>query len=151
VILVAVALLDVNVLLALAWPNDHYHRAARQWFVAQRSQRWATCPLTQLAFVRLSAQPVVVKATITIPEALRFLETAISAPEPEFWPLEDGLNLLLPEICERLIGHRRLTDAVLLDLAIRKAGKLATFDRGIANLLSSGSSHRGALEIIPLA
>lgn len=149
-ILVAVALLDVNVLLALAWPSDLDHREARQWFAAQRSQRWSTCLLTQIAFVRLSAQPAVVRATITIPAALRFLETAVSAPEHEFWSLDYGLDVL-PEIRERLMGHQQLTDAVLLDLAIRKGGKLATFDRRIETLLPRDSPHRAALEILPIA
>jgi len=146
---VAIALLDVNVLLALAWPNHVHHEAAHRWFDATRSQGWATCPLTQVAFVRLSAQPAVVKTTIAVSEAIRALEANIALAEHVFWSLEHGITQTLPGIRERLMGHHQLTDALLLDLAIRRGGKLATFDRRVENLLPPGSLHRSALEILP--
>ena len=37
------ALLDVNVLMALAWPNHVHHAPARSWFNARRKSGWATC------------------------------------------------------------------------------------------------------------
>ena len=39
---------------------------------------------------------------------------------------------------ERLLGHRQVTDAHLLSLAIRHRGRLATFDRGILDLVPEG-------------
>ena len=50
------ALLDVNVLLALAWPNHQFHSSARRWF-ADHEGAWCTCVVTQLGFVRLSSNP----------------------------------------------------------------------------------------------
>ena len=41
-------LLDVNVLLALAWPNHQFHVAAIER-LERKKERWATCALTQLA------------------------------------------------------------------------------------------------------
>ena len=143
------ALLDVNVLLALAWPNHIHHDAAHRWFAGQRPHGWATCPLTQLAFVRLSSQPSVAKTTVTVSEAMRALESNLSAPEHEFWTLEQGVPEIHPEIRRRLMGHHQLADAFLLDLAIRKEGKLATFDRRLEQLLEPGSDHRSSLEILP--
>jgi toxin-antitoxin system PIN domain toxin len=116
---VAGALLDVNVLLALAWPHHVHHRAAREWFGAHRSQGWATCPFTQAAFVRLSSQPAAVKVAVTVQDAVRTLETAVAAAEHVFWPIEHGIPEILPEIRTRLMGHRQLADGLLLDLAIR--------------------------------
>ncbi|MCW5982523.1 MAG: hypothetical protein KIT09_30835 [Bryobacteraceae bacterium] len=98
----AVALLDVNVLLALAWPHHVHHRAAREWFAAHRSQGWATCPFTQAAFVRLSSQPAAVKVAVTVQDAMRTLETAVAAAEHVFWPNEHGIPEILPEIRARL-------------------------------------------------
>jgi len=141
-------LLDVNVLLALAWPNHVHHEWAHQWFASRRGSQWATCPLTQLAFVRLSAQPVVVKTAITVADALRALVLNTSVPEHVFWPLEFGIADVSEEIRERLIGHHRLADAILLELAIRNKGRLATFDRRLESLLSPDSEHRAALEIL---
>ena len=56
---VSVSLLDVNVLLALAWPTHVHHLAAHRWFAENHDAGWATCPLTQLGFVRLAMQPAV--------------------------------------------------------------------------------------------
>ena len=60
----SVSLLDVNVLLALAWPTHIHHAAAHRWFAENCAAGWATCPLTQLGFVRLGMQPAVVKIPI---------------------------------------------------------------------------------------
>jgi len=147
---VAVALLDANVLLALAWPHHVHHKAAREWFAAHRSRGWATCPWTQAAFVRISSQPGAVKTAVTVQDAVRTLETAVAAPEHVFWSVEHGLPEILPEIRTRLMGHRQLSDGLLLDLAIRRGGKLATLDRGVENLLAADSPHRQALEVLPL-
>ena len=144
-----VALLDVNLLLALAWPNHIHHDAAHRWFATQRAKGWATCPLTQLGFVRLSSQPSVVKTTVSVSEAIRALEINLSAVEHQWWPLEYGVVQILPEIRNRLMGHHQLSDALLLDLAIRKGGKLATLDQRLEHLLPAGSQHRSALEILP--
>jgi predicted nucleic acid-binding protein len=38
-----------------------------------------------------------------------------------------------------LIGHRQITDAYLVALAIRNKGKLATLDRGIQQWVPAGS------------
>jgi len=143
-----VMLLDVNVLMALAWPTHVHHGAARRWFGAKRSGGWATCPHTQLAFLRLSIQPVVVKTAITFADALAGLATSLAAPEHEFWPLDYPVVEILPEIRSRLVGHQQLGDALLLDLAIRRSGRLATFDRRLYRLLAAESPHQGAVELL---
>src|ERR1700741_1492528 len=47
-------LLDVNVLLALAWPNHQFHAESIRR-LEHASAQWATCALTQLGFIRLSS------------------------------------------------------------------------------------------------
>jgi len=54
-------LLDVNALLALAWPNHQFHDAVVERLERQPASLWATCALTQLGFVRLSSNPKVVE------------------------------------------------------------------------------------------
>lgn len=71
---------------------------------------------------------------MAVSEAMRSLELNLSVPDHEFWPLEYG---------------NQLTDALLLDLAIRRGGRLATFDRRLESLLAASSAHRPALEILP--
>lgn len=43
-----IRLLDVNVLIALAWPNHVHHDAAGSWFARLRRTGWATCALATL-------------------------------------------------------------------------------------------------------
>lgn len=142
------ALLDVNVLIALQWPGHSLHAAAVGWFRAHRAGGWATCPLTQAGFARLYSQPHVVGTEIPVREALRVLEANIQEPDHVFWPMTVSIAQLLPEIRERIAGHQQLTDALLLDLAIRNGGRLVTLDQRVTHLLPANSPHRAALEVI---
>lgn len=49
------ALLDVNVLVALAWTNHVHHEAATSWFRTHGARGWATSPFTEAGFVRVSS------------------------------------------------------------------------------------------------
>lgn len=40
-----IALLDTNVLLALAWPNHQHHAQAHAWFNLEAKNGWATCAI----------------------------------------------------------------------------------------------------------
>ncbi len=48
-----------------------------------------------------------------------------------------------------MLGHKQVTDAYLLGLAIRNQGRLATFDQGVLSLLPPGDARRECVEIIP--
>ena len=52
-----VALLDVNVLVALFQPDHVHHELAHDWFAENRRAGWATCPITETGLVRLLANP----------------------------------------------------------------------------------------------
>ena len=133
-----VALLDVNALVALAWPNHVHHEAAHLWFRKQQERGWATCPLTESGFVRVSSNPMTTPEARTPAEALELLERMVAAAGQVFW--RDDVSLATDELLfrERLFGHRQVTDAHLLALAIRRGGRLATFDRGILQLVPGG-------------
>jgi predicted nucleic acid-binding protein len=47
---------------------------------------------------------------------------------------------------ERVVGYRQVTDAHLLTLATRRSGSLATFDRGVAELVPDTPA---SVELIP--
>lgn len=136
--------------MAPAWPSHVHHRQARCWSAGQPAQGWATCPLTEAGFVRLSSQPAAVETAVGVREAIRTLEAAVAAPEHVSWPLDHGIGGLSPEIRRRLMGPRQTTEAVLPDLAIRRGGKLATLGRRAENLLAADSAHREALEVLSL-
>ncbi|MSV29367.1 MAG: VapC toxin family PIN domain ribonuclease [Bryobacterales bacterium] len=145
-----VSLLDVNVLLALAWPNHIHHVAAHRWFTEKYAAGWATCPLTQLGFGRLAMQPAVVKIPILFGDVMEALARMTANGAHTFWPVEGGLADIRDEIRVRVVGHQQLTDAVLLDLAIRHQGRLATFDKRILALLPPDTDPPDAVAIIPV-
>ncbi len=140
-------LLDVNVLIALAWPNHTQHAAAIDWFVAKGKASWATCPSTQSSFVRISSNQRILADARTPQVAFQVLERLVALPGHTF--ICDDIALVsAPEIKRKsLLGHNQIADAHLLALAIRHEVKLATFDRGIQQLLRD-RSQAGCIELI---
>ena len=129
------ALLDVNVLVALAWPNHVHHRLARSWFENNHVRGWATCSITENGFVRVSSNPRVVDEARTPAEAVMLLRRLVKLEGHRFW--KDGISIARAEASdvERIRGYRQVMDAHLIALASRHGGRLATFDRKIAGLL----------------
>ena len=52
-----VALLDVNVLVALFDPSHVHHTAAHDWFADRGEEGWATCPITENGLLRIVGHP----------------------------------------------------------------------------------------------
>jgi toxin-antitoxin system PIN domain toxin len=123
-------LLDVNLLLALAWPAHVHHRDAHDWFHRKRAAGFATCPLTQLGFVRISSNPRFTKEAATPFAALTLLARITELKEHVFWP--DSLScrqaFAKPPL---IVGHQQFTDFYLIALAETNGGILATFDRAV--------------------
>lgn len=133
----AVWLLDANLLIALTHAAHVHHTEAHRWFALQPQRRWASCSLTQLAFVRLTSNPKVVGEIISPAEAMRALATMTEQAGHEYWP-ESPEPVQVPTLhSAALVGHRQVTDAYLLGLAAHKGERLATLDRG---LLSFGNA-----------
>ena len=141
-------LLDVNVLIALTWRHHVHHDAAKSWFVKVRGNGWATCPLTEAGFVRLSCNPSVVKQSVTPADAIALLARLRRLESHAFWAMEQSITALPPAILARIQGYRQIADAMLLGLAARQGGQLATLDTGIADLLAEGERHW--VETIPV-
>jgi hypothetical protein len=146
---VTVGLLDVNMLIALTWPTHVHHLPAHAWFAENSPSGWATCPLTQCAFVRISSNRRIIPEAVTPREALALLEEVVRQESHTIW--QDDIGVLDDRIpSELLVGHRQITDAYLLGLAIRNEGRLVTLDTGISELLPARSPHRNALQIVRL-
>ena len=141
-------LLDINVLIALAWPNHVHHAAARAWFEDRRDDGWATCLLTEAGFVRVSCNAAVVQHSVTPLDAITVLNRLTRLGSHVFWPLGESILHLPASIGARLQGYRQVTDAVLLAAAMQRDGELATFDRGIERLVSE--VERSHLRVIPV-
>jgi uncharacterized protein len=133
-----VALLDVNVLIALAWPNHVHHRQALAWFRQHQSLGWATCPISQSGFGRVSSNPLIAERAPTPREALGLLTRIIALPHHVFW-VDDTPFAASDFVDEsKLLSYRQVSDAHLLGIALRHGGRLATLDRGIAALAPDG-------------
>lgn len=129
----AVWLLDANLLIALTHSSHIHHAEAHTWFAAQPKRRWATCALTQLAFVRLTSNPKVVGSEITPADAMQALANMAAQPTHEYWADAPEPLRLATLQSAALVGHRQVTDAYLLGLTAVRNQRLATLDRGLVS------------------
>jgi len=136
----------VNVLVALAWPNHVHHARAASWFKAVREDGWATCPVTESGFVRVSSNARVIPDARPPQKAIALLGEMTRLPGHIFWPDDVSIAGCGAGPFERVVGYRQITDAHLLTLAIRRGGRLATFDRSVTALVPGNEA---AVELIP--
>lgn len=117
-------LLDVNLLVALLWENHEHHYRARRWLGTVTE--FATCPVTQLGFARISSHPMLGYGTS--PEhAFGVLRRFLSDPRHRFIPddLSSEDRILHTE---RILGANNVTDHYLAALARQRGFAVATFD-----------------------
>jgi toxin-antitoxin system PIN domain toxin len=126
-----VSLLDVNVLVALFFPDHVHHDLAHDWFADHQHEGWATCPLTENGFIRVACQQPTDDVLVRPADVIASLEKFRKDTRHRFWTDEVSLtdtDLLAPQFIR---GHQQLTDVYLLGLAKKMGGRLATFDRTI--------------------
>ena len=143
-------LLDVNVLIALTWPTHVHHVAARAWFDRNAPAGWATCPITQLGFVRVSSNSRAIRDAVRPAEAIAMLGRLTALPGHRFWPDEVPVAFAGPFESLSLVGHRQVTDAYLLVLARHHGGRLATLDRSVPDLLRDPDERVEWVEVTPV-
>jgi toxin-antitoxin system PIN domain toxin len=126
-----VALLDVNVLVALAWDSHVHHLAAREWFGRHARAGWSTCSTTENGFLRVSSNRRALPAAVDLADARAVLVALRAAGRHGFLP--DDVSPLDPDV-PQVRGHRQITDAHLLTVARRAGQQLITFDGGLGDL-----------------
>jgi toxin-antitoxin system PIN domain toxin len=124
------SLLDVNVLLALFDPDHVHHDVAHDWFADHDEADWASCPLTENGFLR-TARVARTSTFVSIPELVDRLRKFQTSTAHQFWA--DDITLLDENLLNvrAIHGTRQLTDIFLLALAVRRGGRLVTFDARI--------------------
>ncbi|MBN2319784.1 MAG: VapC toxin family PIN domain ribonuclease [Acidobacteria bacterium] len=144
-----IALLDVNVLVALAWPNHVHYSPARKWFREQKESGWATCPTTENSFIRVCSNSRIIPEARSPKEAALYLRDLTALKGHTFWPEEASIldDQWIP--LGKIHTYRQVTDAHLLSTVIRHEALLATFDRGILNLLPEGMKASDHICLIP--
>lgn len=118
-------LLDVNALVALGVAHHAAHARVSHWVHSLRGIQLATCPITEIGFVRVTCGAAGLTADATIARQLLVQLKAAA-----------GLTLLadangadsLPGWVKRAA---QVTDGHLLALAAKHGAKLATLDTGI--------------------
>ncbi len=128
------SLLDVNVLIASAYEWHVAHKQARAWWHRSAAKPWSTCALTQAGFVRIISNPGFPPHPVSLAEALQLLTELTQRPGHRFWTIDASLEETVRPFVDRLFGHRQVTDAYLLGLAIRNKGQLVTLDKGFLAL-----------------
>jgi uncharacterized protein len=141
-----IALLDVNVLVALMDTRHALHERARAWWTAERALGWASCPMTQNGFLRIVTLKAYTNA-VSLADAVATLTRATRDPQHTFWP--DGVSLLDASVIDhtRLLGSKQITDVYLLALAVKHGGRLVTLDSGISFRAVKGAT-RGRLVVL---
>ena len=122
---------DLNVWLALVWPeHSHHHHALHYWEV-QASDRVLFSTVTALGLVRLVSQPKLMGPAVSnAAEASALLEALCQQPgvglaEPE----HGGWEVFHQLLRGGKIPARLCTDAHLAALAIANGWRLVSFDR----------------------
>ena len=128
-----IALLDVNVLIALVDPQHVHHEPSHRWFQAHGGHGWATCPLTQNALLRILGNPRYPNSPGGPLVVMSLLQALLAHPTHVFWP--DALSWQAAGVfeAEALLHHGQITDAYLLGLAVHQQGRLVSFDRRLSS------------------
>lgn len=91
--------------------------------------------MTQAGFLRLASNAFVTFSPHSPGEAIHLLADNLKDSNHIFWPTHLGYREATAPFSHKLTGHRQVTDAYLLGLAMNKKAKLATMDWGIGALL----------------
>jgi uncharacterized protein len=132
-------LLDVNVLVALTTRIHEHHAAAREWFHAAPDLKWALCAFTEAGLLRTLSAPHT--AQITMAEANAVLADLKRHPGYRYQPITADWHELCSPFFKRLMGHRQITDAYLLGIAVHEELVLVTFDRAFRHLAGDHLKH----------
>jgi uncharacterized protein len=141
-------LLDVNVLIALLDAHHVHNASAHRWASSHaKPLKWATCPLVENAFVRITGKASYPNSLGSAMVALKSLKKNCTETNHHFWPDDISLRDEALWNSPELLSPTHITDCYLLALAVKNGGKLASFDRQIPAQLVRGGKE--ALHILP--
>ncbi len=121
------ALLDVNVLVALLDAAHVHHARAAAWLAEHIDAGWASCAITQNGCIRIMSQPSYPGALASA-EVARRVRAAAATRHHLFIAGDISLLEVTRFDTDELLGHRQVTDAWLLGLAVEHGLRFVTFD-----------------------
>ena len=120
-------LLDVNALVALGIFHHGFHDRVNAWITSQEGAHWLTCSITELGFVRVTAQTP--DYGFTVQQARTLLLGLKTNSRLALTLLPDGNDISsLPAWVKT---PKQTTDGHLVQLASANGAVLATLDEGI--------------------
>jgi hypothetical protein len=135
---------DLNVWLALTWPEHSHHQQAVHYWEQQAAERVLFCTVTALGLVRLVCQPKLMGTAVrNAAEASDLLNALCQQPGVQLAePEHDGWEVFHQLLRGGEFPSRLCTDAHLAALAIANGWRLVSFDRDFKRF--------AALERLPL-
>jgi len=126
-------LFDVNVLIAIVDPTHVFHSTIHAWLQRHGKATWSSCPITENGMIRVLSQPAYRGTRRTPAEAIALLRAMKQSPSwtHRFWADDYSISDPASVAAERLVTPGQITDVYLAALAMRKGGKLVTFDQAI--------------------
>jgi uncharacterized protein len=115
-------LIDVDALLAAAWETHANHARVDRWL---EGKELATCPVTEIGFLRISTHPKALNSDMA--SARLLLKEFLAKNKVEFVPADIGA------LQANATKSSSVTDVYLAELAASKGMKLATLDSAISH------------------
>ena len=103
---------------------------AHEWWAANNSFGWATCPLTENGLVRIISQPAY-QNPINATFAIQLLTEQVERTDHAFWPDDISLRDDRLIASDRILRPNQITDVYLFALAVKNDGRLVTFDKSV--------------------
>jgi toxin-antitoxin system PIN domain toxin len=147
---VNVALLDVNLLVALFYDQHAQHELAHDWFEDHKQFGWATCAISENGVVRILSNREIIPEPWRPTVAIERLREFRNSGHHRFWA--ESVSLTDDALFNRSVfrGHKQITDIYLLGLAKSAGGSLATFDQSIPLAAVKGAT-KATLQVISAA
>ncbi len=125
-------LIDVNVLVALVYPENENHAPAVKWLDGVANDSVFVCRMTQNGLLRLLTLSGVMKDDVrTMGEAWRVYDRVMTDARFCFAPEPEGIEDLWRTLCPaQVIAPKKWMDAYLAAFAIASGMQFVTFDRG---------------------
>jgi toxin-antitoxin system PIN domain toxin len=122
---------DLNVWLALIWPDHSHHLQAVHYWEQQAADQVLFCTVTALGLVRLVCQPKLMGVAVkNAAEASALLDALCQQPGVQLAePEHNGWEVFHQLLRGGALPARLCTDAHLAALAIANGWRLVSFDR----------------------
>lgn len=141
------ALLDVNVWIALLDDAHVFSERANAW-LDDEVAAIATCPIVENGVIRIMSSPAYSREIRLSPsDVAAQLRKACAQMDHRFWPADLSLRDEARFDFSRLHGHRQITDAYLLGLAVANDGRLVTLDSAVSVAAVQGATAEHLLKL----